>query len=111
MDLIRGGLLLIIGILLFLHKIKLWIIFSMCAVLGSCTAFFNPCVRSILPDIVPRTRLMKSNAIFNISYVVSRIMGMSTGGYFFILLGAPLLFMFNGLSYILSAFHSPLRSA
>ena len=60
-------------------------------------------VTSALPDIVPRSRIIQANSAFNIIYTGAGIIGNAGGGFLYQFLGAPLMFLLNGLSYIVSA--------
>ncbi len=103
MDLIRGFAVLLIAIAAFMGILKIWMVFTVGIILGVCLAFFNPSVQSSLPDIVPRSKLVKANAAFSMIGASSKIIGDSLGGFFFQILGVPLLFLTNSLSYLLSA--------
>lgn len=103
MDLVRGVLVVFIGLASYLGFIKIWMVFLAGIGIGLCSAFFNPAVTSIIPDIVDQRRLMQANSAFNIIYTASGIVGSAAGGILFKILGASFMFLFNGLSYIFSA--------
>ncbi|UCF71570.1 MAG: MFS transporter [candidate division WOR-3 bacterium] len=104
MDVIRGVFVVFIGIASYLRFIEIWMVFAAGMIIGACGAFFNPAVSSIIPDIVDKRKLVQANSVFNIIQTASGIMGSSAGGILFKVLGASFLFLFNGLSYIFSAF-------
>ncbi|UCD19674.1 MAG: MFS transporter [candidate division WOR-3 bacterium] len=104
MDVIRGVFVAFIGIASYLGFIEIWMVFAAGMIIGACGAFFNPAVSSIIPDIVDKRKLVQANSVFNIIQTASGIVGSSAGGIFFKVLGASFLFLFNGLSYIFSAF-------
>ncbi|MGF7057617.1 MFS transporter [Brassicibacter mesophilus] len=104
MDLIRGVSIVFVGIAAFLGFIKIWMVFLAAIILGICGAFFNPAASSSIPDIVPKSKLMKANSVYGIAYTGTNILGNIAGGSLYVLLGAPLMFLFNGISYIISSF-------
>ncbi|MBE0432685.1 MFS transporter [candidate division WOR-3 bacterium] len=103
MDAIRGILIVFIGVASYLGFIRIWMVFLAGISIGACSAFFNPAVTSIIPDIVDQRKLMPANSAFNIIYTASGIVGSAAGGILFKILGASFMFLFNGLSYIFSA--------
>jgi MFS family permease len=82
--------------------IHIWMVFAAGVVLGLCSAFFNPAVTSSLPDIVPTSKLLQANSVYSMVYSGSGILGNSFGGFLYALLGAPLMFLANGLSFFYS---------
>ena len=103
MDAVRGIIVVFIGLASYLGFIKIWMVFVAGIGIGVCSAFFNPAVTSIIPDIVDQRRLIQANSAFNIIYTASGIVGSAAGGILFKILGASFMFLFNGLSYIFSA--------
>jgi len=71
--------------------------------LGVCSSFFNPAVRSIIPELVPKEKLQSVNSMYHFSSSAAQFAGQCCGGILFTLLGAPLLFIANGLSYLYAA--------
>src|SRR4030042_2993101 len=51
-DVIRGVVILLIGIAALSNRLEIWMLFIAAIAIGIGTAFFNPAVNSILPDIV-----------------------------------------------------------
>jgi DHA3 family macrolide efflux protein-like MFS transporter len=103
MDMIRGIFVVFVGIASYLGFIKIWMVFVVGVVIGTCGAFFNPAVSSVIPDIVDKRRLIQANSVFSIVQTISGIVGSSAGGVLFKILGASFMFLFNGVSYIFSA--------
>lgn len=102
-DAIRGCAIVSIGILAYTGAIQVWMVFAAGIIISVCGAFFNPSVSSSIPDIVPKGKLVQANSVFSIIYTGSGIIGNSAGGFLYALLGAPFMFLFNGLSYVFSA--------
>ena len=103
MDFIRGLVVVLIGIAAFTDVIEIWMVFTAGIVLGICAAFFNPAVSSVIPDVVPPSKVMQANSAFNMIYSGTNILGNPIGGIAYQMLGAPIMFLFNGISYIFSA--------
>jgi MFS family permease len=103
MDFIRGFIVVMIGIAALTDTIEIWMVFTAGIILGICAAFFNPAVSSIIPDVVPTSKVMQANSAFNMIYSGTNILGNPIGGVAYQMLGAPIMFLFNGVSYIFSA--------
>jgi MFS family permease len=67
-------------------------------------SFFNPAISASIPDIVPREKVSAANSLNQSSVQISQFIGQGIGGYLFVLLGAPLLFLIDGITYLFSAF-------
>ncbi len=65
--------------------------------------FFEPAVAASIPDLVPNAALTKGNSAFALIQTVSGILGNTVGGVLYGLLGAPLLFLINGITYCVSS--------
>lgn len=104
MDVIRGALIVFVGIAAFMGFVEVWMVFAAGVVMGICGAFFSPAVSSALPDIVPKSKLMQANSVYGMINAGSNIVGNGAGGLIYQLIGAPAMFLFNGLSYLFSSF-------
>ena len=102
-DAARGAVIVAVAAAAFAGVLEVWMVFAAGVVLGLCGAFFNPAIISALPDIVPKAKLVKANSVFHLVYAASGIPGYSVGGFLYAFLGAPLLFLINGVSYLISA--------
>lgn len=65
-------------------------------------AFFNPAVVAAIPDLVPRKKVEAANSSMQVLVQISALLGQGVGGVLFRVLGAPLLFFVNGISYLFS---------
>ena len=72
-------------------------------ILGAIGGFFEPAVFASIPDIVPKNKIESANSLKGITQHLSALLGNSVGGLLFVIFHTPFLFLFNGISYILSA--------
>ncbi len=103
MDVIRGVAVVAAAVAAFAGLLQVWMVFAAGVILGLCGAFFSPAVNSVIPDITSRTRVVQANSVFGMLGTGGNIVGNAAGGALFQALGAPVLFLFNGLSYLFSA--------
>jgi MFS family permease len=104
MDLIRGVFVVLVGIAAIIGIIQIWMVFVAGIILGICGAFFGTAVSSSVPDIVPKSKLVKANSAFALVSTGTSVVGNSASGFLYQMLGAPLMFLLNGISYIISGF-------
>lgn len=73
--------------------------------LGTCKAFFEPSIDSIIPKLVPKDKIHKANSTFTTISEIAYILGPIIGGAFVLIpsLGISGLFLINGMSFIISA--------
>ena len=103
MDVIRGAAVVAVGVAAVFGFLQVWMVFAAGVIIGLCGAFFSPAVSSVIPDITAKTKVVQANSVFSMLGTGGNIVGNSAGGALFQLLGAPLLFLFNGVSYLFSA--------
>lgn len=103
-DTIRGIFVTLVAIAAFTGHAEVWMVFATAIISSTCAAFFNPSVGSSIPDLVDKSKLMKANSAFSMIYAGSNIVGNSLGGALYSIVGAPVMFIFNGISYLFSAF-------
>lgn len=66
-------------------------------------SFFFPAISAAIPDLVPDEKLTGANTLSRSSLQISQLIGEGLGGVFYSLLGAPMIFLINGISYLFSA--------
>ncbi len=103
-DFIRGVFVTFIGIAALLGFIKVWMMFLVGIILGICSAIFNPAISSITPDIVHGSKLVKANSVTSLGRNGMDMIGSAVGGILYITIGPAYMFLFNGISYLFSAF-------
>ncbi len=73
------------------------------AVFGICGAVFNPAVSASLPELVPKDRLPAANSVLQGTNSLTTTASFGLGGFLYAAIGAPWLFLINGISYLISA--------
>lgn len=71
---------------------------------GTCMALFHPVTTALLPDLVADGSLTTANSTLQTTFRVTSLIGQSAGGVLFRVLGAPLLLLVDGLTFLISAF-------
>lgn len=103
MDAVRGGVVVLVAVAAYIGVLEIWMVFGAGIIIGAGAAFFNPTIGSSLPDIVDRDKLVQANSFFSMIRAGSGILGNTAGGFLYAFLGAPLMFLVNGLTYLFSA--------
>lgn len=103
MDAIRGVVVVLVAVAAMTGYAEVWMVFVAGGVIGLCVAFFTPSVLSVIPDIVARERIVQANSFFSMIRAGSGILGNSLGGVLYATLGAPVMFLLNGVSYLFSS--------
>jgi len=103
MDSVRGAVVLGVGAAAVAGVLQIWMVFVAGIIIGMGAAVFNPSILSAVPDIVSPERLVQGNSFFQMIGAASGILGNSVGGGLYALIGAPVLFLVNGVSYLFSA--------
>lgn len=102
-DAVRGLAVVLLAFAAYQDALQLWMVFTAGIVLSVGGAFFSPAVGSATPDLVPKSKLVSANSVMGMLNTGSNIVGSSSGGFLLQVLGAPFLFLFNGLSFIVSS--------
>ena len=107
-DIIRGiPVLLLAAIIFFLpESIELGLVslFIVTIIIGIINSIFNPAILAAIPDIVPEEKVAAANSLSQGTRQVSLFIGQALGGFLFVVFGAPMLFLIDGISYIFSGF-------
>jgi MFS family permease len=107
-DLLNGITIIILSVIFFIlpqdSPIIVTALIIVSLISASITSFFGPAIGAALPDIVPKDRIQAANSIGQFSRQISRLIGQGLGANLLQIFGAPLLTLFNGLTFIFSAF-------
>jgi MFS family permease len=106
-DVVRGCALLGLGAELYFGSrlgFHMGVIFALSILVGCATAVFQPTGASFVPELVPRERLVGANSLIQSSFQIASLGAQAIGGILFRILGAPLLAVVDGVTYLYSAF-------
>ncbi|HEY5596557.1 MAG TPA: MFS transporter [Candidatus Bipolaricaulota bacterium] len=87
-----------------LQELSLAWLFATSVAVSVLAAFFRPAISAAIPDLVPLEKVSAANAMNQASVQVATLVGQGLGGVLFRLLGAPVLFLADGIAYLFSAF-------
>ncbi len=106
-DLLKGAVTLSIAALFFLapDQTRFLVGWVMAAAVIESTigAFFGPAIMAAVPDLVPKQRVPAANSVLQSTGQVCSFVGQASGGVLFRLLGAPLMLLIDGLTFVFSA--------
>ena len=70
---------------------------------GTVKSVFNPAIAAAIPDIVPEKSVDTANGLLQSSMQIAMLVGQTIGGVVYQLLGAPIVMLIDGVTYLLSA--------
>jgi len=106
-DFMRGIAVLSLAALLFFSEfpdevILIWL-FIVAVFNATVSAFFEPAITASIPSLVPEEKISSANSLGQLSFQLSVFIGQGLGGTFYRLLGAPLLFLVDSVTYLFAA--------
>jgi MFS family permease len=102
-DLVNGIIVLAATVIIYMNLLEVWMVFIVAIVSGIASAFFSPASTAIVPDLVPPEKMTNAGSVNSMINSATEILATPAGGFLYTAFGAPLLFLLNGVSYILSA--------
>ncbi|MBN1624861.1 MAG: MFS transporter [Clostridia bacterium] len=102
-DLINGIVVLAATVIIYMNLLEVWMVFIVAIVSGIASAFFSPASTAIIPDLIPPEKMTNAGSINSMINSATEILATPAGGFLYTAFGAPLLFLLDGVSYILSA--------
>lgn len=102
-DTARGAVVLLVSYLAFTDRLEIWEIFGASLFFGIVDAFFQPAFSALVPQIVPEEDLPSANSLSSMSANLGRVLGPALGAGVVALVGSPLAFLVNGVSFFVSA--------
>lgn len=90
----------ILWLLTFLGVVQLWHVYLLATLLGLVTAIDNPTRQAFVSEMVPTSHLLNAISLNSVQFNVARIVGPAIAGTLIALLGIPLMFLLNALSFI-----------
>lgn len=70
---------------------------------GTVMAVFRPATAASIPDIVPPSSVTAANGLIQSSVQIATLIGQAAGGVIYRVLGAPVVMLIDGLTYLFSA--------
>jgi MFS family permease len=102
-DVTRSVLVIILAALAYYKLLNMPVIAIMTALISIASSFFNPATLAMLPSIVPSQDLGRANAITQLSANASGALGFLLGSGLIAAIGVTSAFLFNGVSFFVSA--------
>jgi MFS transporter, DHA3 family, macrolide efflux protein len=101
-DALRAGLLILLFFLSNHAHPSFWIIVSLVVLVEIVGTFFTPAFRAVLPMVVPKDQFANASGMTQSSGAFASLGGLLGGGALMAWMGAPLLFLSNGVSFLAS---------
>jgi MFS family permease len=102
-DMARGIIVAVLCILYYLSALSFAILLIAQVLISVCTAFFDPAVPAIIPQIVRKDQLTRANSQAQFISGISTIVGPAMGGLAVAFVGYLPVFAVNAASYLISA--------
>jgi MFS family permease len=84
-------------------RLVIALLFTVSILLGIARAAFGPALSAAIPELVPGERLAAANSLNQISVQGSVFVGQAVGGVLYGVVGAPVLFLLDALSFFFAA--------
>ena len=104
MDALRGLIMLGIGILAYMDLLNVTGVLIAAFLASMCSVFFNPAVNTLMIDIIPHDDMIRGQSIVSSVSSLINLIGKAISGALVAFLGVPFIIVFNGVSYLFSAF-------
>jgi MFS family permease len=102
-NLIRTVVLAVLPLIAWLGHLQIWQLFGAALALGAGAVFFDLCYLSQLPTIVEPEQLLDGNSKLTASTSVAELGGPALGGVLVQVISAPVVLLFDAISYLVSA--------
>lgn len=102
-DILRGLIVAAVVVIYYMNMLNLAIIITAQVLLSICSAFFDPAVQSVIPQVVDKEQLVKANSLSSLVGGIAMIIGPVLGGLSVAYVGYTFVFIVNSLSFIISA--------
>jgi len=98
------GRMVIVFCMLFVRsQAMVWLVYPLLVAETLLAAFFEPARNSVIPNIVARQDVVLANTLSSATWSVNLMLGSAAGGVVAALFGRDAVFVFNGLSFLISA--------
>lgn len=103
MNLIRGGLALTLGYLVYTGNAPLWVFFVVTLLLSICGSIYFPASGALFPSLVHEKQLIRANSIASFINTFTGILGPVVGGILYKIVGPGGLFMMDSGGFLFAA--------
>ncbi|MBM7168902.1 MFS transporter [Streptomyces sp. G44] len=100
---VRAAVLAAVPFIAWLGHLQMGHLYTLALALGAGAVFFDLCYLSQLPTIVPQSQLLDGNSKLTASTSVAEVGGPALGGMLVQILTAPVVLLFDVISYLISA--------
>jgi len=102
-DVLRGIIIAVFAFLFYFERMNFYVILLMQVLLSINSAFFDPAIPSVIPQIVDKKDLISANSKHQFVNGFSTVAGAFLGGIFISIFGYLWVFVVNAVSFLLSA--------
>ncbi len=102
-DIFRGLAVIAVSLLLTMGRLEVWHVFIAVAVISLASAFFNPSVMAVIPQLVERDQIPRANSLSQMISGLANVAGPVLGAALIGITGYWPVFLMNGLSYLVAA--------
>jgi MFS family permease len=81
-------------------RFAIGLMFAVSVLAGTLRAFFTPALTAVIPDLVPQDKIPAANSLNQFAVQGSTLLGQSIGAWLYQILGAPVVFLIDGVSFI-----------
>jgi MFS family permease len=99
-QIVQIALAIVIGVLIFTHRIQIWHIIAVAGLLGIAFAFEHPALSALVPELVKREEIASAVALDRAVFHCARLVGPSVGGVIVGLWGAATAFFTNAITFV-----------
>jgi len=102
-DLFRGSIVLALPVLAALQLLSFYTILVLSFLLALASTFYQPAKTAALPRVVAKEELLQANSLTQTAWQVTNVVGPALGGLLIGIVGSVNVFLFDALSYAVSA--------
>jgi len=101
-DLVRGAIMVATAAVGLSGSMPVWLVMGATMGVSVAGVMFTPAVHAIVPELVPESALRRANGARSAGAQIANLAGSAVGGALYVALGAPLVILANGVSFLLS---------
>jgi MFS family permease len=102
-DLLRGGLHLLLAVLIFTDSLAIWHLVAIEVAFGAAEAFFRPAYAGLVPQTVPEELIQEANALNGLTQTIAEFAGPALATALVLTLGTGAAFAIDAATFLVSA--------